>query len=196
MDFTVQYKKFNRLMRQRHHASIVIACLFVLCFIQLFIIIHLTDDQTSHFTPVPQVITAPFSISRNQVSASYLADMTRYFAMLRLNYTPATIESQSEWLLRYTDGNFYGSLKQLLASDIQQAKEHDISLSFSPVDTRVNSRALTVTIDGDLIRYVGKARLPIKRVCYEVTYRYQNGNLRITAMKALPLSHEKEKAHA
>ncbi len=182
MHYKIKNTQIGKLIGQRNNAMLIIGGLFLLCLVQGITIYHLIDNQQNNFTPLPQVVTAPFSISRNHVSAGYLADITRYFAMLRLNYTPATITDQAEWLLRYTDGKFYGTFKQQLVQEIEKTKEHDISLSFAPLDTRVNEKDRVVFIEGDLMQYIGKTRLPIKRVTYRVTYSYRNGQLRVTSM--------------
>lgn len=182
MHYKIKNTQIGKLIGQRNNAVLIICGLFILCFFEALTIYHLVDNQQNNFTPIPQVVTEPFSISRNHVSTGYLADMTRYFAMLRLNYTPATIADQAKWLLRYTDGAFYGAFKQQLSQEIEKTKEHDISLSFTPVDTQVDEKNMTVLIDGDLTEYVGKTRLPIKRVTYRLTYSYRNGQLRVTSM--------------
>lgn len=182
MHYHIKNTRIGKLISQRNNAVLIIFGLFLLGLIEAITIDHLVGNQQNHFTPLPQVITAPFSISKNHVSQGYLADITRYFALLRLNYTPATIANQAQWLLRYTDGAFYGALKQQLAQEIEKTKEHDISLSFSPVDTRVDEKHLLVFIEGDLTQYVGKTRLAVKRVTYRVTYTYHDGQLRVTSM--------------
>lgn len=182
MHYKIKNTQLGKLISQRNNAMLIIAGLFVLCGIQSITIYHMINRQKINFTPLPNVVTQPFSISKDGVSEGYLAEMTRYFAMLRLNYTPATIQDQAQWLLRYTDGIYYGVFKEQLAKEIEKAKAHDISLSFSPVDTRVDLRTLAVWIDGDLVETVGKMRIEPKRVTYKINYYYQNGQLRVVSM--------------
>lgn len=182
MHYRIRQNKLNQLIGQRNNALLIISGLFLLCLIQMITIYHLVNENKTNFTPLPPVISEPFSISRDQVSSGYLADMSRYFAMLRLNYTPASLPNQMKLLLRYTDGRFYGEFKQQLLTEVEQAKTNDISMSFMPVDTEVFDKKLIVLIKGDLIRYVGKEALPVTRVTYRITYAYENGVLKVTSM--------------
>ena len=198
MHYKLRQNTLNQLIGQRNNALLIIVGLFVICVIQLFIMYRLMNDNKTNFTPLPPISSEPFTISRNSVSSGYLADMSRYFAMLKLNYTPASLPPQMQLLLRYTDARFYGALKQLLNAELTDAKAHDISLAFMPVDTVVNSKDLQVTISGDLIRVVGKTPLPAVRVSYQIVYAYHDGVLKVLSMQ--PLSNiqqqQEDKSHA
>lgn len=189
MNYKIHYNTLKKHIAERNHALLVIVVLFMLLLLQSMLMLDLVNRRAMHFTPLPPVIHSPFSISRDRVSDSYLSDMTRYFAMLRLNYTPASLPEQTKLLLRYTDAKFYGALKEELAKENKQAQQHDVSLYFAPVQTAVSAKQLTVFISGDLTRFVGKARLPTERVRYRVQYHYYDGVLRITSFQ------QQEKPH-
>ena len=108
--------------------------------------------------------------------------MSRYFAMLRLNYTPQSFDEQKQILLAYVDAKFYGEFKQELNLEAKQAKDHDISISFIPMETEVFEKNLSVLIHGDLIRYVGKAKLETERITYKINYKYHDGFLKVISM--------------
>ncbi len=198
MHYKLRQNSMNQLLGQRNNALFIIVGLFIISLAQLFMIYRLMNANTMQFTPLPPVLSEPFTISRNSVSSGYLADMSRYFSMLRLNYTPASFPNQMQLLLRYSDARFYGELKQTLNAELTAAKSHDISLAFMPTDTVVNTKALQVIVSGDLIRVVGKTPLASVRVSYQIQYTYHDGVLKVLSMQALSndQQQQEDKSHA
>lgn len=157
-----------------------------LCFMQAITLYRLLGARSTQVIPLPCGVTESVTVGAHTVSVSYLSEMTRYLTMLRFNYTPATIASQSERVLQYVDGQAYGQFKEKWAEETETAEADDISMSFSPLETRVNAADWTVCVDGDLIETVGKVPLGTRRVTVVVKYRYANGQLRVLSMVEAP----------
>jgi len=134
---------------------------------------------------VPPNMHAVGYVDKDGVSASYLADMTRYYALLFLDVTPSNASSQANALLNYVAPEHYGALKEQLLAQADKLKQHALSLRFAPISTEVDNTALVADITGDLHFYVGKSEVNVMRVTYRVHYRLVNGALLISSFNVL-----------
>lgn len=175
MRSTLQKTRLLQLIEQRN-GYLVLACgLMVLCVLLATLIFYLSNRERIVITP--PVIDRSFWVTNSQVSPEYLSEMTVFFAYLRLNVTPDTVDSQRQLLLRYVDPRYYGQLNDALIAERDRILQQHISSAFYPVNVQVNSKALAVVITGDLTSSIGTTPLPTQRVTYAVTYRYNNGRL-------------------
>lgn len=126
---------------------------------------------------VPPVVEQAFWVDAQAISPSYLSQMTAFFAQLRLNMTPSSAAEQRDILLRYTDPSYYGDFKNELVAEADHLTQTHTSLVFYPVDVSVDAAHLTAMISGDFGGTVGNVPLPVKRLTYQLTYRYAQGRL-------------------
>lgn len=125
----------------------------------------------------PPVVEQAFWVDAKTISPTYLSQMTVFFAQLRLNVTPDSAAYQRETLLRYTDPSYYGDFKNALVSEADHLTQTHTSLVFYPVDVSVDAPHLTAKISGDFSATVGNVSLPVKRLTYQIIYRYAQGRL-------------------
>jgi conjugal transfer pilus assembly protein TraE len=129
----------------------------------------------------PPVIEKSFWISGTRVSAEYLSEMTTFFANLRFNITPSNSNYQRDILLRYTDPQYYNILKSKLIKESDRIAEQHITMAFFPISIKVDIKNLKAIIEGDLKTFVGDVTLPVKRINYTITYRYDASRLLVTS---------------
>lgn len=134
---------------------------------------------------VPPNMHAVGYVDKNGVSDSYLADMTRYYALLFLDVTPSSAPAQAQALLNYVAPQSMGALKDQLLAQADKLKAHQLSLRFAPTNIDVNNKALVADITGELHFYVGKAEVNVIRPTYRVHYQLNNGALQIVSFNVL-----------
>jgi conjugal transfer pilus assembly protein TraE len=177
MKLKIQNSLLQHVIRRRN-SYLAIACCSLLLNILLGIgIIFLVGREK--IILVPPNITATFWVKNNHVSAEYLAEMSHFFAFLRFNNTPATMENQREILLRYVSPEYYETLKIELINEANHMTKERISTIFFPIDIKTDVKHLEVLVTGDLLTTVGTNQLPARRSTYKISYKYNNYRLLI-----------------
>jgi conjugal transfer pilus assembly protein TraE len=126
---------------------------------------------------VPPQISQTFWVGHNYVSSEYLSEMSHFFATIRFNILPATVENLREILLRYVSPEYYESLKIELINEAERMTKEHISTAFYPVDIKTDVKHLEALVTGDLITTIGTNQLPVKRVIYRISYSHNNYRL-------------------
>lgn len=134
-------------------------------------------------TITPPVISKAFSISGSRVDDSYLSQMAEYFLYLKLNVTPANVETQYSRLLNYVDPSYWGKIQPRLVREVEEIKKSNISNNFNIKDISVDLSAMQVKMTGALKRYVGSRALKTEIVSYVVSLNYSNGVLTINRIQ-------------
>lgn len=176
MKFSIAKSQLEKMLAQRNGYMILAFGLILVCLIQGILMFVLIGREK--IILVPPNIDKSFWVSSQHVSRDYLSEMTRFFAMLRLNITPESASIQRETLLRYTDPNFYGQLNSQLVQEADRMTDQHISMAFFPTtDIKTNEKNLKAVIEGDLKSYVGDVAVPAKHVRYLLSYSYHSGRL-------------------
>jgi conjugal transfer pilus assembly protein TraE len=171
----LQKSRLLQLMEQRN-GYLVLACgLILLSLLLTSLSFYLSNRE--RIVLVPPTIEHSFWVSSNDVSPEYLAEMSTFFAYLRLNVTPESVDEERALLLRYVDPKYYSELNNRLIRERDRIMREHISSSFYPVNIEVDTKALTVRITGDLISSVGSTVLSPERLTYLVKYHYDQGRL-------------------
>ena len=134
-------------------------------------------------TLVPPVISQAFTVSDGQVDEPYLQQMAEYFAFLKLNVTPASVEHQYKQLSNYICADSWHLMQPLLANDADMLKRQNISSQFSIKRTQVALDKGLVKISGVLSKYVGKRALEPDTLSYVIAMRYDHGQLCLATIK-------------
>lgn len=181
MRFSIERSQIDKLFAQRNGYIMLAMGSMLLCLIQLIIIFLLSSREKTIL--VPPAIGKSFWVSAQQVSPEYLSEMTTFFASLRLNITPESASQQRETLLRYTDPVYHNTLKTQLVQEADHINEQHIAMAFFPVNVKVDSQHFKAIIVGDLKSFAGESALPVRRVSYLVTYRYDAGRLLVKSFE-------------
>lgn len=73
-------------------------------------------------TVVPPTISAAFTVSDTSIDEPYLQQMAEYFAFLKLNVTPASVDHQYKQLATYIDEADWHQMQPLLVEDAAMIK--------------------------------------------------------------------------
>lgn len=175
MQIAIQKSRLQQLMAQRNGYLVLAVGLVLLCLLLSSLLFCLVNREKTII--VPPVIHQAFWLDSKKVSPGYLSEMTTFFAQLRLSVTPSSAAYQRETLLRYTDPQYYGALKNELIDEEEHLTQTHTSFTFYPVSVVVDAPHLTVKLSGDLTAMVGNVPLPTQRLTYRLAYRYSQGRL-------------------
>jgi conjugal transfer pilus assembly protein TraE len=179
----LQQSRLNHLIKQRNGYLVLAAGLLLICLFLTLLCFSLSHRE--RIVLVPPNISHSFWVTSSQASPEYLSEMTTFFAYLRLNVTPVSSDSQRELLLRYVDPRHFGALNTALIAERDRMAAEHLSTAFYPVTVRVNAKALSAIIVGDLIATVGKEQLSSKRIAYQLQYRYDQGRLFVSQFQEM-----------
>ncbi|MGI2049665.1 type IV conjugative transfer system protein TraE [Shewanella oncorhynchi] len=134
-------------------------------------------------TVVPPTISAAFTVSDTSIDEPYLQQMAEYFAFLKLNVTPASVDHQYKQLATYIDEADWHQMQPLLVEDAAMIKKQNISSHFTINETQIALDDRLVKITGTLNKYVGKRALEPETISYIIAMNYDHGQLSLKAIK-------------
>ena len=179
MRLHIRDSKIMELVKRRNTLSLVLVVSLSLNLLQGISVFNLLDK--TKIVIMPPEIREGFWISNQNVSASYLQQMTNYFLSLILNTTPATAYHQRETLLRFVHPNDYGLVKEQLVTQEAEIIKRQLSRFFVPVTYEVNEIERSVKAIGDLTILVGQEKVSVERKAYQLQYTLNQGQLLIEA---------------
>jgi len=137
----------------------------------------MTADTTEKTIVVPPQLQQPFFVQGNDLSASYIEQITRYFSQLLLTYHKQNAQAQFNTVLHYIDPSVYEEMKARFAIDFDRIARNDMSSVFYLM--KIHVRKNTAHITGELNGFIGSHLVSKKRKTYELRFNY-NGTLTIT----------------
>lgn len=179
----IQKTRLNALLEARNGCFILSIGLIILCILSVTLNFYLSNRERIIITP--PTLDKNFWVTHQEVSESYLSQMSLFFSYLRLNVTPSNVTTQQELLLRYVDPAYYGEFKNTLLKEAERIVKEHISSSFYPVKLEVNTQELYVHITGDFLSSIGSTQIPIQRITYFIQFSYQNGKLFIRQIQEI-----------
>lgn len=181
MDIQVIKNRFTDVLKKRDaYLTMAMASLVLNILLALVLFLHQPNART---IIVPAGFKQTFWVDNQGVSASALAEMTRYFSLLKLNMTPESSQSQIHQILKYTNPATYGQLKAQLINQADRLAKEGLTTAFFPVDVKVDVPHLQAMITGDLSYFIGQQVTKQDRVSYLAQYSYHNGRLYLDAFK-------------
>lgn len=135
------------------------------------------------FTP-PQ-ISREFSLSDTIVDASYLQMMAEYFADLKLNVTPASVDRKYKLLAGYIKPSNWGTLQPLLSKDAGMVKKKNISSHWTANEVLVSLDENKVKLSGVIEKSVGERKLAPEAVTYIIDMDFLDGEISLASIKKL-----------
>lgn len=136
-------------------------------------------------TITPPTISQAFTISDTGVDAAYLQQMAEYFAFLKLNVTPGSVDHQYNQLESYVNETTWHQVQPLLIEEKATIKHQNISSHFTVTKAQVALDDRMVKLIGNLNKYVGKRALEPEIASYIVSMDYHNGELSLLAISKL-----------
>ena len=181
MDYAHYRSQIAQLIARRNGYALLALSSLALCLALVGLVFCLLGREK--IVLLPPMVEKSMWIARNAASPEYLAEMSAFLAVLRLNTTVASAPAQHQLLLRYTDPRAYGALKSQLAQEASRLQEQHLAFAFFPVETKVDSAHLTVFVIGDVQSTVGENTLATQRVQYRLTYRWAAGRLWLSSFE-------------
>lgn len=142
-----------------------------------------TADLTEKTIVVPPDLVKPFSIHKNQISPSYIEQMTHYLSQLLLTYHDDNITAQLDSVLRHADPAAYAHLKAEFHAQAERVSRHQIGSVFYPMGIHIAK--LTATINGELVSMIGQKIVSRKQKYYQFQYDYRNGSFYLVKFQEL-----------
>lgn len=136
-------------------------------------------------TITPPTISQAFTISDTGVDSAYLQQMATYFALLKLNVTPGSVDYQYSQLESYVNEQRWHQVQPQLLEEKTTIKRQNISSHFTITKAQVALGDNMVKLTGNLNKYVGKRALPTETASYIVSMDYDNGQLSLLAIQKL-----------
>ena len=127
---------------------------------------------------IPSTLQAKANITQNGVSASYLGAMAVMLINERLNVTPENIKGSNQAFITFVSPEYYTAFKKQLSDDAKTIIAGKIASSFYLMSMKTNVNNLTVTITGNLKRWVGERLIDAEQKQYQLKF----------LMTGLPLS--------
>lgn len=181
----MRLKVFNnnilKLKKQRNISMIFGLGMMVSNFFLLFIII--TSNHKTYL--VPPYLNQQVWASNNQVSKSYLEEMSLFYSHLLLEVSPSSAPYKRDVLLKHVSPQYYGALKGKLISDENRYTKENLTTSFKVVSLEVNEEKMEVTLEGVLDSYIASKKIKQSKDKYLISYKYELGNLQIDKFKLL-----------
>ncbi len=144
-----------------------------------------THQDKERVIVTPPLIDKTFWVERDDIAPELVVDMGIFLVQLAYNVSPASVDFQSNALLKYASPEAYGSLKEATAVAAARMHEDQSSTVFTPrayvMDKRPGKKA--VAFMGDLKTYVTTNLVSTRGVAIVVNFKYQNGRLYVDQMK-------------
>lgn len=151
-------------------------------------IVLLSSDLREKTIVVPPHFDRPFSVRGDELSASYIEQMGRYFAQLLLSYQKQTARGQFDAALQYFDPRVYGEVKARLHAEADRIEHNDISSVYHITSMDIRGRSAVIT--GEQIGIVGKKIVHRTPKSYSMTFRYTEGQLYIARFDEAAIDHQ------
>jgi len=181
MKQTLHKYRLKDLLQQRNLLLFLIMGLLMLNVMQATLALF----RDERIVVIPPDSRQEFWVLKDKVSASYLEEMSVFFADLILETTPSGAAFRRDIILRHASPRGYGDLKTKLLEDEKRLKKAHLSTSFQPMDIKVDPNRLSVEITGDLTRYIGNKRISQARDTYRFEFEYKHSRLLIKSFSLI-----------
>lgn len=166
-----------RSLRRQASFFRVLACLLGVAVIAQAVAVVVLGKGSERIIVVPPEVNQQFWLEENQVSQRYFLEWGHYVAGLILNVTPASIDYQTETLLRYVAV----ANRAAFARRLQLVSEHlhaeKLSTFFSVAEVFVQPEHSRIAFVGSLASYIDGQRIDEKTAAYMASFQVRNGSL-------------------
>lgn len=164
-------------------AGFLILGVFLL--LSLMAVIMLINDNRSlkHDQKVvvtPMGYNAPFAVSDNTASTSYLQMYALAALAMRLNVSPGTINEQHQLLLSLFKPGTHPEMKVKLAGEAKQIIQNDVDSNFISTFIRVYPASSQIDIRGQLSTWIGSGKANKELKHYAMKYEHVDGHTWLT----------------
>lgn len=153
MELSNLEKNFSWLEGQRKFFLCIFLCQLIIG-VFLSIKVFFKEQQV---VIIPAGFNKELTLSNKNISASYLEEMTYFFASNLLDLTPENFNYRKHMILRHVDPASYQKMEQYLNEEEKRYKEYNLSTSFSIGDLWVDTNNLEAKVTGTIRGQMDKA---------------------------------------
>lgn len=174
MEYKQAQSLIVRLVRHLKLLSLTVASLLICNAVLGLVLWHQSNRRD--IILIPSNLHQKIHLTQNGFSSTYLEAMAMMLINDRLNLTPQTVQGSNQNLLQFVDPAFYAAFKKQLYLDEKSIRKGKISSSFYVNKVHSDSKALAVTIQGQLKRWVGERLIGAEPKSYQLVFS-RNGTL-------------------
>lgn len=130
---------------------------------------------------MPPNFDRPFYIKGNEISPSYVEQMTQYFAQQRLTYNTKNAGVRFDSLLTFFSPSSYPVMQASFTNEARRIARNNISSVFHPISISIDG--MVAIIEGELVGMIGSRIVSRKIKNYRFEYSYQNGIFSILSLE-------------
>ena len=134
---------------------------------------------------VPANLKSQISLNQEQVSKSYIEEMTGFFLSYLLDVNSSSAAYKADIILRHVFPGYYQEMKHYLDEEDKKYKQFNLATSFNPSVMEIDEKLLIVKVKGHLISYFGKSGYKQEQANYNIAYEYKNGRLLLKDFKLI-----------
>lgn len=160
MDIKISTLKIEHLTKQRNMLSFLV----VLLILSLLLLVIQSFSKDQKIILIPSEMSGSYEIDGNKFNDVYLIDRSNEVIRTILNITPANLTTSQEAVLRMVNPSSYSEVKKELEKISQKVNSHNITISFYPLATEVNTKSLTAKVMGEYRTSFGRVNKKEKKV--------------------------------
>ncbi len=183
MDPFVLDKKLQQALSQRNAVCVFVLVLLA-CTMLLSIAILTKSEKT---VLVPAGFQKEMEVSGNEISGSYLEEVTTFFVTMLLDVTPSDVDYKFKLMLKHIAPDSYHTLEKHLKEEAEKHKKYNLSTSFVLEEIKILQDPLSVLVSGKLTSKFVESGVFEKRVTYRISYKNVRGRLFIKGFNLVSL---------
>lgn len=175
MEHAGLHQKLKMAISQR---NILVLLGSVLLFANVVLAICLFS-QKQRTIVVPANLRQEMEFKGNDISVSYLEEMSTFFSSLLLDLTPKNITHKSKLVLKHVEPSAYHTLQTYFEREQKKHQEYNLATYFHLTEIVTNPELLYVDIYGVLTSQFGTEGAKEQNVSYRIKYKNVAGKLLI-----------------
>lgn len=178
MKYEIYLQQISKLLSQR---NMLFPICLMLCISQIITLVLLFGKK-ERIILVPPVLEKSIWVEASSVSPSYLEQMGLFIGNLMLTKSYMSADKQGEILLRQVVPEFEGEFRNALILEATKMRKNNFSLVFYTQDVYVNPTALTTSLTGEQVSYVGEKIVGREKKKYKLQFSYRDGKLLLSGI--------------
>lgn len=174
-------------LKNARAARNVFAVLSVLCAIAVVALVGLLWKQETKIVLTPTFIPSGTVAVGAEVDGKYLEGLARDAMYSILNVSPEATDYARDALARIAAPDSRTKIITIWDDILLDVRKREISTAFYPAIFNVNTTALSVVVDGDLLTFLGSTMIAREKRRYQIAFKVVNGSARIADISGLEL---------
>lgn len=146
--------------------------------------IFLGQDHSVRTILTPPNVTKTFWVDGKNLGPEYLEQMGIWIVQQYATFTPSTIDSQNNLLLKYVHPSIHGDLAIRFKMAAQKVKADSVSRYFFPREVRISEKANAVVFIGQQDMWIADKKVPeSKTKAFLISFQYDGQNTTIKELR-------------